>query len=114
MAEATVVLGPIASAANETAGPRLTWALEPGRPNPFRGQTTISFSLAERAPVRVSVYDLAGRLVSRLVDGVLDADRYEIQWNGRDAGGRALGAGMYFIRYEGGPATISRKVVLLN
>ncbi|MGH2570555.1 MAG: FlgD immunoglobulin-like domain containing protein, partial [bacterium] len=114
MVEASVALGPLATAVDETRETRLSWALEPGRPNPFRFETTIAFSLAAQARVRVTVHDLAGRRVRMLVDGVLDADRHEVRWDGRDDGGRALASGVYFVRYEGGPSALSRKVVLLN
>jgi hypothetical protein len=114
MAEASVALDAIVTAVDEPPVARLSWSLGRSRPNPFRHETTISFSLAEQARVQVAVYDLAGRRVRTLVDGVLDADRYEVAWNGRDHRGRTLGSGVYFVRYEGGPRTISRKIVLLN
>jgi hypothetical protein len=114
MAQASAVLGEIGTAVDDVPETRLSWGLESGRPNPFRYQTTVAFSLAEKAYVRVAVYDLAGRRVRTLVNGELDADRYEISWNGRDQKGRELASGVYFVRFEGGPATLSRKIVLLN
>ena len=55
MAESTIVLGTIVTPAPVPAAEPLTWSLERGRPNPFRTETTISYSLAEaREIARVS------------------------------------------------------------
>ncbi len=67
-------------------------------PNPFRGQTTISFGLAKKGEVNISVYDASGRLVKTLVKGVRDAGTYTIQWNGTDNYGHSLASGTYFLR----------------
>jgi len=115
MAEASVALGPIVTeVAHGLPAPTRAWGLERSRPNPFRRETAIAFSLAERAPVRVQVFDLSGRRVRTLVDAELEPDRYEIVWNGRDERGRRLAGGVYFVRFAGGPRTFSRKIVLLN
>ena len=53
-------------------------------PNPFNPQTTIAFDLARAQSVRLEVFDLRGRLVRRLQDGVLAAGRHEVRWDGRD------------------------------
>src|SRR5690606_26736502 len=52
-------------------------------PNPFNPSTTISFQLAESAPVSLVIYDATGREVTRLLANQdLDAGLHEIQWNG--------------------------------
>ena len=67
-------------------------------PNPFDTATDVVFSLAGIGPVRLSVYDAAGRALRTLSDGVLSAGEHRISWDGRDSYGRELGAGMYFLR----------------
>ncbi|NOX36062.1 MAG: hypothetical protein GXO78_00845 [Calditrichaeota bacterium] len=51
------------------------FALHPNYPNPFNPITTIAFSLPVRSRVRLQVFDVLGREVARLVDGVKAAGR---------------------------------------
>jgi len=69
-------------------------------PNPFLRGAQLRFTLARPAPVALAVYDVAGRLVARLVEGELPAGVQERQWDGRTAGGEAAPAGLYLIRLE--------------
>jgi len=115
MAQASVPLGPITTAVvDQPVTAPLTWSLAHGRPNPFRSETTFDYALPERARVRITVYDLAGRRVRGLVDAELDPDRYRAVWDGRNDDGRGLASGIYFVRYEAGASRITRRVVLLN
>lgn len=67
-------------------------------PNPFSRSTSISYALSETGPVRLDVFDAAGRRVSRLVDTVRPAGLHQATWDGRDGYGRAVPAGLYFAR----------------
>jgi hypothetical protein len=49
-------------------------------PNPVGPEATLSFSLPTTGPVHVGVYDILGRSVSRLADGVLEAGTHELRW----------------------------------
>ncbi|HMB70423.1 MAG TPA: FlgD immunoglobulin-like domain containing protein, partial [bacterium] len=89
-------------------------AMASPRPSPFRDRTTLDFSLAEPAHVTVAVFDVAGRRVRTLVDADRDANRYRITWDGRNDHGSRLGSGVYFVRYQAGPAEIVRRVVRLD
>src|SRR5262249_25823622 len=51
-------------------------------PNPSIGPTTIEYSLPRAAPVKLRVFDIAGREVARLVDGVQPAGRHVANWSG--------------------------------
>jgi len=88
--------------------------LLPNHPNPFNPSTTLSFSLARAGHVRLSVYDLAGRLVRTLVDGEHEAGTHRVVWNGTDATGRAVGAGVYFVRVETPQGSDTRKIALIE
>ena len=52
------------------------------------------------APVRVEVYDLSGRLVSRLSDDSQEAGRHEVTWTGRDGSGGLAPPGIYLVRID--------------
>ena len=68
-------------------------------PNPFHQATDIEFA---SAPGRVVVHDVQGRFVRSW--GGLDAAGSRIRWDGTDARGRAVAAGIYFVRALGGQA----------
>lgn len=76
--------------------------LEQNAPNPFNPLTTIRFDLPGGGPVRLSVYDVAGRLIRTLVDTVLPAGNHQAVWDGRDGAGRGVGSGSYLARLEAG------------
>ena len=62
-----------------------------------------------RQPVgTVEIYDLQGRRVRVLVDGIHDPGYYLIPWDGRDAAGHDLGSGIYLCRLKARAAGITR------
>ncbi len=81
-------------------------------PNPFNPATTISFDVPRSGRVRLAVFDIRGRMVSRLVDEVRPAGRHSVRWNGRDQRGHAVSAGVYFARLEDGRQVSTSKMVL--
>lgn len=85
---------------NRVAGDRL--CLYPVAPNPFNPRTTIRFDLPGTGPVKLAVYDIAGRLVKVLVEGARPAGRHEEVWDGRDTAGRPAPSGSYLVRLVAG------------
>ncbi|MCA9752077.1 MAG: T9SS type A sorting domain-containing protein [Gemmatimonadetes bacterium] len=81
------------------------------QPNPFSGGTTIRYGVATPSPVRLSIYDVTGRLVAQPVSGPHAPGRYAVQWDGRDRGGRPVASGIYFYRLDVGTWTETRKMV---
>jgi hypothetical protein len=71
-------------------------------PNPFNPRTTIRFDLPGAGPVRLAIYDLAGRLVRVLVEGEISAGSHEAVWDGRDSTGRSAPSGSYLARLVAG------------
>ena len=79
-------------------------------PNPFNPSTTISFSLPQESVVRLTIIDLLGREVARLVDNeVRTPGTYNIIWNAS-----ALASGVYLYRLQSGNFVETRKLVLLK
>jgi hypothetical protein len=64
-------------------------------PNPFNPSVTLNWSAPRGSFATVRVHDLAGRLVADLYSGVMSDAQASVVWNGRDAGGQPLAAGMY-------------------
>ena len=83
-------------------------------PNPFTGTTRISFSLPAEQQVEMSVYDVRGREVVRLVDGELDAGRHSVTWDGRAGRGYPAAPGVYWYRMRAGDRVLTRRMVLLK
>ncbi|MBN1885845.1 MAG: T9SS type A sorting domain-containing protein [Candidatus Krumholzibacteriota bacterium] len=96
------------------AMPAAILALGQNAPNPFNPATTIFYSLPDRMPVALDVYDAAGRLVVRLVDGVEPAGKRSVVWTGMNAAGIPVPSGVYFYRLSAGKNRISRKMVLMR
>jgi hypothetical protein len=111
--EIVVYQEPVAAVAAPPAADRLI--LDPCRPNPFDGATSIRFSVPlPGASVRLSVFDVAGRRVARLLDGERVKGERTVVWDGRDDAGARVGAGVYFYRLEAGEERRTRKAVVLS
>ena len=83
-------------------------------PNPFNPSTEIRFSLRNKSRVTIRVYDVSGRLVNTLVDGVLDAGPQKVNWNGINSHGASAASGVYFYRMGTSGYGESRKMILLR
>ena len=90
------------------------FALQPNYPNPFNAQTIIAYQLPHRTPVALTIYNIAGQVVKRLVDEVQEAGRYQVAWKGRDEQGRVVGSGVYLYRFEADGFERTRRLVLLK
>jgi len=88
--------------------------LQQNYPNPFNPRTRIAFSLGTSERARVEVYDVAGRLVSVLVDEELEAGEHSVEWNGTDSSGNDVSSGTYFVRMLTGGSVAERKMVLMR
>jgi serine protease len=78
-------------------------------PNPFNPATTIEFALPSGGMVKLAVYDLLGRNVATLADGMMAAGVHRLEFDGSQ-----LASGVYFARLEAGAAVRSAKMVLLK
>lgn len=107
-ASAVVRVG-VAPDAGEAAPPKMSSFELDNEPNPFNPRTMIAYSLPQAQQVRLSVYDVLGREVRRLVDGDQTAGRHEVVF---EAG--TLPSGTYFYRIETPSGVQTRKLVLLK
>jgi hypothetical protein len=81
-------------------------------PNPFNPTTKITYRLNKSAQVRLSVYDITGREVNRLVDRYQSVGDYNISWNSNDYNGQKMASGLYFARLNVDNESVSRKMVM--
>ena len=101
------------STARGTALP-IGFVLGQNYPNPFNPSTVMPYEIPTSAHVRLEVFNLLGQRLATLVDGVRPAGAHTAQWDGTDAAGRAVGAGVYIYRLSGGGVTESRRMVLVD
>jgi len=81
-------------------------------PNPFRLTAAVSYSLPQPSAARLAVYNVTGQLVTTLLDEDVAAGPHDATWDGRDAAGRRVSAGLYLLRLEAGGARCTTKVML--
>ncbi|MBZ0269988.1 aryl-sulfate sulfotransferase [bacterium] len=88
--------------------------LHQNRPNPFLPSTSIRFVLPASAPAELSVYSVTGRLVRTLAHGDAVRGIHDVVWDGRDAVGRPVAAGVYFYRLQAAGQSVTRKMTVLR
>ncbi len=87
----------------------VTWELSTPYPNPFNPTTTVRVSLPQAANVQLTVFDVLGREVTRLVDGHLGMGYHSFTVDANN-----WASGMYFVTLEAPGATFTRKMVLVR
>ncbi len=85
------------------------YALMQNYPNPFNPTTVLSYQLQVACFTELEVYDISGRLVTKLVNGWRDAGVHEVTFDGRD-----LASGIYFYRLTAGDFVGTGKMVLMK
>jgi hypothetical protein len=83
-------------------------------PNPFNPTVTVSFDMDVRETVQVAVYDVGGRVIRSLLEGVRDPGPHRVTWDGIDRTGRRVASGVYFIEVETNAWRDHRKVILVK
>ncbi len=93
--------------------PQATVLLGPS-PNPFNPTTTLRYALATAADVRLCVYAANGQRIRELVAGRQEAGHYSLSWDGRDATGATVGAGVYLCELRAGSYRAVQRMALIK
>jgi hypothetical protein len=94
---------------------RLTLALYPARPNPFRGVTTLRFDVpSHTGEARLALYNVRGQLVRTVSASELTRGRHDWPWDGKDDSGAPVSSGVYFVRLEADGLAEMEKVLLVR
>ncbi len=92
--------------------------LLPNFPNPFNPSTVIRFSVPQgpSSKLRLVIYDVLGKEVVTLVDGYFSPGKHQVNWNGKDAGGRPVSSGVYLyeLQIRQPQTSVSRKVRMME
>lgn len=83
-------------------------------PNPFNPDTTFRFSIQENAPVKLSVFNIKGQLVTTIVDKQMLAGIHQVVWNGKDMNNRPVSSGLYLYRLETRNYTETKRAILMK
>ena len=83
--------------------------LDQNYPNPFNPMTRISYTLPVRTSVKLRVYDLLAQVIAELVNGIQEAGRYEVTFDGSN-----LPSGAYFYKLEAGSYIEVKKLLLVK
>ena len=82
-------------------------------PNPSSGRAQFELILPAAGEVRLTLVDVTGRLIAVAHDGRLEAGRQRIVWDGRDAQGGALSAGIYYARLQVDGRVLGRRSLVV-
>lgn len=102
-------LYPTLSADPNPAGVAAHYALHQNYPNPFNSATTLAYDVPAASHISLRVFDLLGREVAELTDGMKAAGSYRVAFNGEN-----LASGIYFARLDAGEFSQTKKLVLLK
>jgi DNA-binding transcriptional regulator YhcF (GntR family) len=83
-------------------------------PNPFNPETEISYTLPENSYVSVTIFNVQGQKVKRLVNEYQPAGTRKVVWDGRDENGEGVASGIYFYRIEAGSHSVTNRMILLK
>jgi hypothetical protein len=83
--------------------------------NPYEsGSAKIAFGITKSGKVEVGIFDVAGRQVRVLANQVFAPGKYELTWDGLDAGGNSVAKGVYFYRLKSPFFNSANKVIVLK
>ena len=83
--------------------------LAPAHPNPFNPSTVVSFTLPETGAVSLRVFDIGGREVARLLDGLAPAGETELRFEAGD-----LASGLYLLVLEAPQGRLVQRMLLVR
>lgn len=99
---------------DRTGGKPHRYELNQNQPNPFNSSTAIQYAIPKTTHVSLKIYDISGRLVRVLVDGLHKASYSTTYWDGRDEMGRKVSPGIYFYHLETGDFKDTKKLILIR
>ncbi len=90
------------------------YELSQNYPNPFNPSTTIGYALPEDSYVELAIYNIQGKIVTRLVKIQQPAGNYQVVWNGCDESGNRVSSGIYYYQLKTAKFSQTKKMVLFQ
>jgi len=91
-----------------------THVLHQNYPNPFNPVTQIPYDLSHPSHLKLSVYDVSGKLIKTLLETTQPAGEYSVFWDGTNQQGHPVGSGLYMYQLETERYTASKYMILLK
>ena len=92
-----------------------TFSLSNATPNPFNPSTTIAYEVPEQTHITLTIYNLLGQEVVRLMDQVQSPGGYEVVWHGVNSRGAGVASGIYLYRIVSGSGyTETKRMTLMK
>ncbi len=108
------VFGLLINRKTDDAAPVDQFILNQNYPNPFNARTTISYYLPKSTQVKIEVFNMNGKQVTALFDGIRQAGPHQIIWDGTDTSNRSLASGLYFCKISTTANAITKKMLYLK
>ncbi|MCK4585370.1 T9SS type A sorting domain-containing protein [candidate division WOR-3 bacterium] len=83
-------------------------------PNPAREKTMIRFTVPNNTNISLNIYDISGRLVKTLANGIPGAGSYFVVWDGKNEEGKEVPGGVYLYTMRAGAYKETRKLLLIH
>jgi hypothetical protein len=94
------------------------YALLQNYPNPFNSETTIAYTvpstISQSKTVKLEIYDLTGRRIKTLVDGIVQSGYHVVRWDGRTQSNEYAASGIYFYKLVVGDFKQIKRLVLIK
>lgn len=90
------------------------FSLSPAYPNPFNPTTHFDISIINTQNVSVNIYDILGRKITNLQQGIMVPGHYQLSWEGTSQNGTMVASGTYFAVMKCGDKTQIQKLLLLK
>ena len=100
-------------AQNDPVSPA-SFSLLQNYPNPFNMSTTIRFSLPDPVHISIVIYDVSGRVIQTLYEGMHQSGDGAVQWDGQNSHGDMVSSGVYIVTLESENRQVSRKIMLVK
>ena len=83
-------------------------------PNPFNPTTTLKYEMGSAGPVFIDVFNVSGRKIRSLYNGIQSPGQHEIRWDARDDRGRSMSSGVYLFKVNVNGKQQTAKTLLLK
>lgn len=83
-------------------------------PNPVKNSSSIAYELQKASDITVRIYNVNGELVNQYKEGIKEAGKHIVKWNGIGSDGKKLPSGIYFYQINAENQNVSRKMILLK
>ena len=97
---------------NETVP--FTYSLYNAYPNPFNPTVTIRYDIRQDVMVKITIYNMAGRIINNLFRNLQTAGTHSIRWDATNNRGQSVSAGVYLYSIEAGDFRQTKKMILLK